>query len=156
MSKQNVVIDKVSFFAAKTVDTLNQHFDSHYYRLSNRCIKILIPYTFSIQEFYDDYESILRRNSCIEEVLEATENHFHSMEFLCKGIIRVRIFTSWWFDLYTTLDDNTIVEELLPVFEKERKYNQRIIDNEMRYLDDVRKKIEYFAGIAFGDHDCDD
>lgn len=146
--KTNNVIDKVSFFALKTADNLNDHFNRHYYRLSNRCVKILIPYTYSIQEFYDEYDQILRRSAAPEEVLSATEEHRHSLEFLAKGLVRVRVYTSWWFDLYTTIDEETLERELIPVAKKEEKRNESIILNEMEYLDELQKKIEYFEGIA--------
>lgn len=148
--KQNNVIDKVSFFASKTADNLNDHFNRHYYKLSNRCVKILIPYTYSIQEFYDEYDQILRRSAAPEEVLFATEEHRHSLEFLAKGLIRVRVYTSWWFDMYTTIDEETIERELVPVAKKEAKFNERIILNEMEYLDELQKKIEYFEDLANG------
>lgn len=144
----NNVINRVSFFASKTADNLNDHFNRHYYKLSNRCVKILIPYTYSIQEFYDDYEQIKRSSSGVEEVLTATENHRHSLEFLAKGLVRVNIFTSWWFDLYTTIDENTLIRQMKPVADKEESHNERIILNEMRYLDELQKKIEYFESIA--------
>jgi hypothetical protein len=148
--KQNNVINKVSFFASKTADNLNDHFNRHYYKLSNRCVKILIPYTYSIQEFYDEYEDIRRCNALPEDVLAATEDHRHSIEFLAKGLVRVRIYTSWWFDLYTTIDEETLERELVPAAKKEQKHNERIILNEMEYLDELQKKIEHFEDLANG------
>jgi len=145
---ENNVIDKVSFFAAKTVDNLSNHFDNHYYRLSNRCVKIIIPYTYSIQEFYDEYDNILRRNAAPEEVLSATEEYRYSLEFLAKGLVRVKIYTSWWFDLYTTIDENTLEYELKPAANKERKFNEKIITNEAKYMEDLQNKIGYFHYLA--------
>ena len=148
MSDDHKIIDRVSFFANKTADNLNDHFNKHYYKLSNRCVKILLPYTYSIQEFYDEYDQILRRSAAPEEVLAATEDHRHYIEFLAKGLVRVRIYTSWWFDLYTTINEETLEIELAPAAKKERKYNDRIIENEAEYLDELQKKIEYFEDLA--------
>lgn len=52
--------------------------------------------------------------------------------------------------MYTTIDEETLERELVPVAKKEEKFNERIILNEMEYLDELQKKIEYFEDLAGG------
>lgn len=142
------IIDARQFFLERTAESMFERVCKPDV-LSNTVVELILPHTKEIIEVTEESHKGIFESEIVDKdyVMMTTKYHFHRTTHLGKGIIRIWIYSCWYFDFYTLICDNVIEEHIMPSFESEKKINENIIDSSLRESEQTMSEIKHIEQI---------